>query len=407
MMIVENIRTQAPTRTIVNLEISQRQALENKRTLMAQTKLHKRANDLKKLVEMDTSTTYDVFDLTPLNEYDLYIRNYGASNTGQMFTQTNEDRCEKEAQTDDWDVEDKWVQATPDAVRDVGAGQPLWIELQVDKKNAREELGKVDSQALSKFLKNCAPAIDALLDEAEEDAGLDGVFTGQNSMQFFLPFSKGFLELHRQSVLTGRTVRTICFSPVDRRSLLMGWSLPKETERKGRYGNKGLATLWHLGSPKCPYRMLMCDSEATCVAFDSRGSLAFAGLEDGSLVIWDLRDDGFHEKVPFGDSEVKVCWPQYSTAGLYTTKRAHETRIRSVICLDSKNAGGEDRSLQVLTVDENGIVQAWTVMEMLNGSLTEIEVDLGMALGSKIKAVRGTQIHAKHPDGCVFIEVVH
>ncbi|KAJ3100684.1 hypothetical protein HDU96_010249 [Phlyctochytrium bullatum] len=74
--------------------------------------------DLKSLVELDFAD-YDVFDRAPMNEYDLYIRNFGTTNTRQ---------------TDDWFIADKWTQAPPEQLTDVGVGQPLlpWLSSEIE-----------------------------------------------------------------------------------------------------------------------------------------------------------------------------------------------------------------------------------------------------------------------------------
>ena len=47
------------------------------------SKARQRANDLKNMIELDT-VFYDLFDLPPVREYDLYIRSFGRSNTKQV-----------------------------------------------------------------------------------------------------------------------------------------------------------------------------------------------------------------------------------------------------------------------------------------------------------------------------------
>lgn len=53
---------------------------------------------------------FDLLNLSPLNEYELYIRSYGSSNAVQISTQWNEDRIDQETQCSEWEVEDKWTQ---------------------------------------------------------------------------------------------------------------------------------------------------------------------------------------------------------------------------------------------------------------------------------------------------------
>jgi hypothetical protein len=46
-------------------------------------KTSKRARDLLEMIELDT-VTFDMMDLPPVKEYELYIRSYGRSDTRQV-----------------------------------------------------------------------------------------------------------------------------------------------------------------------------------------------------------------------------------------------------------------------------------------------------------------------------------
>ena len=47
------------------------------------TKARRRGNDLLKMIELDVSG-YELFDMPPVNEYELYMRTFGCSNTRQV-----------------------------------------------------------------------------------------------------------------------------------------------------------------------------------------------------------------------------------------------------------------------------------------------------------------------------------
>ena len=52
----------------------------------------------------------DLFELQPLNIYEVYMKSFGRTNTEQVAVQTNEDCLEQETQTEDIEVEAKWCQ---------------------------------------------------------------------------------------------------------------------------------------------------------------------------------------------------------------------------------------------------------------------------------------------------------
>lgn len=43
--------------------------------------------ELMHLIDLDVAA-FDIFDLPPLNEYELYIKNFGRSDTKQVITDT-------------------------------------------------------------------------------------------------------------------------------------------------------------------------------------------------------------------------------------------------------------------------------------------------------------------------------
>lgn len=62
----------------------------------------KRSTELLRLIELDFSMTFSMLDLPPVNEYDMYIRNFGTANTKQvsifffcLFRQQNYKRGKK------------------------------------------------------------------------------------------------------------------------------------------------------------------------------------------------------------------------------------------------------------------------------------------------------------------------
>ena len=58
--------------------------------------------------------------MPPVNEYELYMRSFGSSNTRQAYIQTNEDNIDRDIQTDEIETREIWVQNTADAIDNVG-----------------------------------------------------------------------------------------------------------------------------------------------------------------------------------------------------------------------------------------------------------------------------------------------
>lgn len=61
-----------------------------------------------------------MFNLSPLSEYEVYVKKFGADDTRQVAIQTGEDNMEVETQTDFISKSDVWVQWPPEDLRGYG-----------------------------------------------------------------------------------------------------------------------------------------------------------------------------------------------------------------------------------------------------------------------------------------------
>ena len=71
------------------------------------------------LIELDVAR-FDLFDMPPVNEYELYMRTFGSSATKQVYVQTNDDNMEREIQTEEIETMTKWSQHPPEDFQCVG-----------------------------------------------------------------------------------------------------------------------------------------------------------------------------------------------------------------------------------------------------------------------------------------------
>ena len=77
--------------------------------------------ELKKLIKLE-ATTFDIFDMPPAEEHQMYIRNI-STHVAQKFVQTGEDNLDEEVQTEDIDVDDRWTQHPPEGIEVCGVGE--------------------------------------------------------------------------------------------------------------------------------------------------------------------------------------------------------------------------------------------------------------------------------------------
>ena len=63
---------------------------------------------------------YDMLDISPLSEYEVYVKKFGWDDTRQVAVQSGEDNMEAETQTDVVDTANVWVQWPPEDLRGFG-----------------------------------------------------------------------------------------------------------------------------------------------------------------------------------------------------------------------------------------------------------------------------------------------
>jgi hypothetical protein len=67
-------------RTAINFVSAKQRAVSRKTA----SKTMQRGHDLLKMLELDFAS-FDIMDMPPVNEYDLYIRAFGSSDTRQVW----------------------------------------------------------------------------------------------------------------------------------------------------------------------------------------------------------------------------------------------------------------------------------------------------------------------------------
>ena len=61
------------------------------------------------MIELDV-TGYDMFDLPPMSEYEVYMRSFGQQDARQVAVETGEDMVDTDVQTDHIGTRDIWTQ---------------------------------------------------------------------------------------------------------------------------------------------------------------------------------------------------------------------------------------------------------------------------------------------------------
>ncbi|KAM7037576.1 cytoplasmic dynein 2 intermediate chain 1 [Passerculus sandwichensis] len=360
------------------------------------SKQKKRTSELLPLIDLDFSVSFSLLDLPPVNEYDMYIRNFGKMNTKQAYVQCNEDNLDRDIQTEEVETLEKWTQHPGESA--LVSGGP--INSQNTSVNGAPT-PKIDSQRLANFLRSACQVIAVLLEE-------DQVATQPRklrSRQTSLSISDSCFQLNtNQPFLHGRKISCLYVSQVQRQTMLSAHGLP-EKAGVGLLSRKSLICVWNIWQPSSPQKVLICDSEVMCCCFSpSKATLVFAGTADGSLLVWNLREDSrMHPCMMISETEWTFRVPTFSTDGILNSVN-HTSPILAVepvsTSLSSDHSYGlsslsyqEEMSsppFQIASMDENGILNMWVVVELQKADLAGSQTDLGLVPGGKVKLVHSS-----------------
>ncbi|XP_072710794.1 cytoplasmic dynein 2 intermediate chain 1 isoform X2 [Ciconia boyciana] len=361
------------------------------------SKQKKRSSELLPLIDLDFSVSFSLLDLPPVNEYDMYIRNFGKMNTKQAYVQCNEDNLERDIQTEKVETLEKWTQHPGESA--LVSGGPIHSQ---DMSVIGTLTPKIDSQRLANFLRSACQVIAVLL---EEDQVATQPGWKLRSRQTSLSISDSCFQLNtNQPFLHDRKTSCLYVSQVQKQLLLSVHGLP---EKAGGVllNRKSIICVWNIWQPSSPQKVLTCDSEVVCCCFSpNKATLVFAGTIDGSLLVWDLQEDSrMHPHMMICETDWTFRVPTFSTDGILKSVN-HTSPILAVepvstsLYTDQKYGLSslsyqEEMSgppFQIASMDENGILNMWVVVELQKADLAGSQTDLGLIPGGKVKLVHSS-----------------
>ncbi|XP_029444375.1 WD repeat-containing protein 60 [Rhinatrema bivittatum] len=363
-------------------------------------KQKKRSTELLRLIDLDFSITFSLLDLNPVNEYDMYIRNFGKTNTKQAYVQCNEDRVDRDLQTDEIETVEKWTQHPGESAL-ISGGPSNSKDPSLDAAS----IPKVDSQKLANFLRSACQVVAVLL---EEDRAEKQSIQNFNSQETNLSISSGCFQLNTNlPFLHERRVSWLHFSQVQRHMLLSVHDLPLDLSTV-RLDRKYIICVWNIWEPSIPQKILVCDAQITCCCFSpGKATLVFAGTMDGSVVMWDLRENSsMHHCKKIINTDWIFRSPTFSTDGVLTTVN-HMCSVQAIepvptsVCKIQKHGlslleSQEERlglSFQIASLDESGILNLWVVIELQTVDPAGSQSDLGLIPGGRVKLVHSSAVH--------------
>uniref|UniRef100_A0A3P8UKY3 Dynein 2 intermediate chain 1 n=1 Tax=Cynoglossus semilaevis TaxID=244447 RepID=A0A3P8UKY3_CYNSE len=368
------------------------------------TRQKKRSAELLRLMELDFSLTTSLLDLPPVNEYDRYIRTFGNTNTTQVYVQCHEDRPDRDVQTEEVEVGEKWTQHPAEHCGP--CGDPNLCQEDGDK-NLKEL--NFDSQRLAAFLRWASQVVVILLedDEAERTS-----LRNLQSQSPKLSFSDGGVQLNTQlPFLCGRPVSLVQFSQVQRH-IMMSLHLPTAQPTDAHLDSCTVICVWNIWEPSRPQKVLVYESEVQCCCFSpGKPWLVCAGTSVGSLLLWDLREPAAnHHRLRMEDQDWTFRQPTFSTdavmAGsghlstVVSLEVAPTTAVGAlgseVTLLSSEEESGG--SFQLTSLDQTGLLNFWVVLELPKANDSGSSTDLGLRPGGRVKLLHSSSLHTAERD---------
>ncbi|XP_052127244.1 cytoplasmic dynein 2 intermediate chain 1 isoform X3 [Frankliniella occidentalis] len=342
----------------------------------ASSKLKQRGEILLNMIRLDF-VSLPLYDMAPV-PYEVYMSSYGRSNTQQVSSQTNEDGMTEEVQTEEIAVKNKWTQHPPALIcPDQSLNHPLICAVSSEPCDSSDMVLwkqglKVNMVELEKFLLNTGQLMLNILEETS--SGTQGIL---KSNKVDLGFSQGFITLGTDSVpfLENRRVTKICFIPHQPNSVL---TVHQSSSDKLSYKDdlpvqlvkRCILCVWSLLQPSQPIKILVSSSDVTdCTFHPHRSNLIFAGLADGLINVWDLKEQySFQKEIAFHNSEWTLKSPSYTTADISAAK--HSSAVVGIKVLDdvySTSRGADHSPTQICSLDEGGLCIIWTLLSSSAG----------------------------------------
>ncbi|XP_043488334.1 cytoplasmic dynein 2 intermediate chain 1 isoform X1 [Polistes fuscatus] len=364
------------------------------------TKSRSRGKQLLTMIKLNT-LSFSLLECAPV-PYEEFIRSYGKFHTQQMYTQTGDDRSEAETQTIEILNVNKWTQFPIScsmrrnnkgdvhlfAMEQAGVGSD-------DNLNSGEIIAmpSFDILQLNDFVHRAATVIITLLEERKF-----GGTIFQNDVQE-ISESDGFVQFDIDSItfLAGREVTMINYSESCNKVLLTIHA-PYEDEIETGQNQKDITDycigcVWNICEPSLPTKLFYSTSPITACCFHSTNyNIVFAGLDDGSISLWDLKENEiWHHKVSNNtkDNDWTIRIPTYTTTGNAEIS-THDSKIVAIRTLSkteeiytqiSKN---KFIPTQLCSIDENGHFIIWSVFY----NLESIVNDLGLSQWGNIRLIK-------------------
>ncbi|XP_017795904.1 PREDICTED: WD repeat-containing protein 60 [Habropoda laboriosa] len=366
-------------------------------------KILSRGEELLEMIKLDVME-WSLLECSPI-PYEEFIRSYGKLNAQQVSTQTGEDNIDTETQTEEIMFKNKWTQFPITCRKDLKTKEDLDLfrtdQIGVGSDSSTETMNflpllSFDILRLSDFMNRAGKVMLSLLEERRSGGN---VFKNEEQ----IAFSDGVVRLSVNSVtfLAGRAVTIIHYSEVLNKILMTVHSPVEEeieTSNKQDYiTDCCIGCVWNTSEPSTPIKLFYSTCPITACCFHlTNYNVVFAGLQDGSISLWDLKEDEmWHHKITDKANELDwtIRMPTYTTA----TKTEINTQISQIVAIrilskiEEKSLEHRNNKfvpIQICSLNENGSLIIWSVLHNMGKNID----DLGLSLWGSIRLVKSQEL---------------
>ncbi|XP_029047620.2 cytoplasmic dynein 2 intermediate chain 1 [Osmia bicornis bicornis] len=379
-----------------------------------------RGEELLEMIKLDVME-WSLLECSPI-PYEEFIRNYGKLNTQQISTQTGEDNIDVETQTEKIVLGNKWTQFPITCRSNLKTKEDLDLfrmdQIGVGDDSDVETVNSISSPSfdvlrLCDFLSRARRVVLSLLEERRSGGN---VFKNEKQV----PFSDGVVKLSIGSItfLAGRPVTIIHYSEVLNKILMTIHSAVEEEIETSNIQDYitdcCIGCVWNISEPSMPIKLFYSTCPITACCFHlTNYNVVFAGLQDGSISLWDLKEDEmWHHKVidKANERNWTIRMSTYTTTN--TETNIHTSQIVAIRILSKiEEKSLEQRSnkfvpIQICSLNEKGSLIIWSVLHSMGINVD----DLGLSFWGSVRLVKSQEVllqfdNRKKIDAAAFIDM--
>ncbi|XP_017835515.2 WD repeat-containing protein 60, partial [Drosophila busckii] len=331
---------------------------------------------------------YQLFETQPLS-YEGYMQSYGKLNTRQLATQTQAQQMNAECQTLELHTRTSWTQHPPNYAGQLlmscsgDASQQLDSAQQKSNDAFERSLSQLEQLRLSQQQRTLQQQQKRLAKPLDMERL--NVFLQKSCLLLGkLQAAPSAPQTLQTGFLNALPVRRIFGSAAQQQLLVTVHECPAESNvYRDDFAN--LLMVWSLTDASKPLRLLSSWSEVCRVAFSSEATdIIVAGLRDGSIAMWDLREtysycsklDGHlthfaatQSVVPCLDTQQQQQQLTALDLGAVLDVRSFRSapKTASVGLGWSSNYATNHKNIQYAALNDSGLLTIWTLVESGHG----------------------------------------